>query len=279
MKPRIHTVGLFDSGVGGLSVAAALLDVCPHLGLLCLGDQAHVPYGGRALSEVAGFARELTSFLFSHGADAVVMACNISSATALEGARTHYGAHAAFGVIEDGARVAAHQSPSGRIGVLATEGTVKTGAYSRTLRSIRPSATVVEVACPRFVPLVEADRVEGPEAEGAVAEALDPIRRGPCDTVILGCTHYPMLLPCLRRSAPELQFVDPARCIAERLRHRLAPGAASRLWTTGHPGTFQAAVHHWLSGRVTSPVEQARWRDGRLYVDDEDRFDASDARA
>jgi glutamate racemase len=265
--PPIFTLGLFDSGVGGLSVAAAVRAREPDIGLRVVADQAHVPYGGRPLDEIRGFAAEQTDALFRHGADAVVMACNISSATAVDDARRRHGTDRVFGVIEDGARHALTRSSSGRIGVLATDGTVRAGAYTRILREHDPRVAVTEVACPAFVPLVEAGATETPEAEGAVRAALEPIHRAGCDVVILGCTHYPMLLPALGRAAPELRFVDPALAVATRLAPRLRPGTDLAFWTTGTPHHFRAQLRRWLPDLGSPPVGGARWTENRLVVD------------
>jgi glutamate racemase len=169
------------------------------------------------LEEVCGFACGISAALFAAGCKAVVMACNISSAVALDTMQEAHPDSPVLGVILPGARAAAAQTLRRRVGVLATEGTVRSGAYVRALHAADPSLAVTQVACPRFVPLVEAGETETPEAVAAAQEYLAPLREANADVAILGCTHYPFLLPTLQRLAPELIFVDPAEQTAQTL--------------------------------------------------------------
>src|SRR5579871_5896704 len=203
-------IGVFDSGLGGLTVARCLREALPDESILYVADQAHVPYGGRDLSEVCGFACGISEALVGRGCKAIVMACNISSATALTAVREAHRAIPILGVIAPGARIAAQKTCNGRIGVLATLGTVKSGAYTRSLHALDPDLTVCEVGCPDFVPLVEDGKTESPEAFAAANRYLDTLRESKVDTVILGCTHYPFLLSTLRQAGPEFQYIDPA---------------------------------------------------------------------
>lgn len=239
-------LAFFDSGVGGLTVLRACLARRPLESTLYVADQAHVPYGGRALDEIQGFARDLTGHAFAGGAKLVIMACNVSSATYAPAAAATYGANRALGVVDPGARAAARTTRRGRIGVLATEGTVASGAYPDALGRLDPDLAVTQVACPLFVPLVEAGRTDGPEADAAVHEALAPLRTAGVDVAVLGCTHYPFLLPALRRAAPDLLFVDPAEATAEAVDAILAAEDGPR------PATYGPARHRWST---TGPLE------------------------
>jgi glutamate racemase len=248
-------IGLFDSGVGGLTVARALAQRLPKERLLYIADQAHVPYGGRPLPEIEGFAASLTGHLCEAGAKVVVMACNISSATAMGPVRRALGRGRVYGMIEAGARAALRQS-RGRIGVLATQGTVNTGAYPLALGE----ATVTQVACPRFVPLIEAGLMGSAEARAAATESLIPLFEAQVDTIILGCTHYPLLLADLSAAALALgvrpHFVDPADELAVELESALArdgllAGQTSGphlFATTGPLRTFMAQRATFTSG-------------------------------
>lgn len=267
-------IGVFDSGVGGLTVADALLRRYPGERLLYVADQAHVPYGGRPLEEVQGFAAEISAFLAGQGCRAIVMACNISSATALESVAAEFPHIPVLGVITAAARKAAFSSAAPRIGVLATEGTVRSRAYSAQIRSFNPDSFVEEIACPRFVPLVEMGETETAEAENACLEYLRPLALSGCDRVVLGCTHYPFLLPALRRAAnvlfsSDLTFIDPADEVAGALAETLPDlgwwnsGLPSLLLTTGDADTFRMRVPVFLPG-VDCEVAQAEWRGGRL---------------
>jgi glutamate racemase len=271
-------LGVFDSGVGGLTVVGALLRRFPSERILYVADQAHVPYGGRPLSEICGFASGISAFLAGHGCRAIVMACNISSATALTSVRADLAPLPVLGVIEAAARRAAVDSEEPRIGVLATEGTVRTGAYGATIRGLNANAFVREVACPRFVPLVEAGSLETEEALDAAREYLAPLAEARCDRVVLGCTHYPFLLPALKRVAGELfsrslAFIDPADEVADALcavtAMKEAPSSSaspSLLVTTSEADTFDRQSRVFLPG-VSCEIGEARWVERRLHFD------------
>jgi glutamate racemase len=190
------------------------LSQLPREELLYFADSAHVPYGGRPLDEVRGFALAICDFLVSSGVKMIVMACNISSAVALASARERYPQIPIIGVIAPGVQ-AAIDAGGRRIGVLATQGTVNSGAYSATVRATSTGIPVVEVPCPRFVPLVEAEETETRDALDAARTYLEPLARADCDSVILGCTHYPFLINALTHEARDLfpgmpKFIDPA---------------------------------------------------------------------
>jgi glutamate racemase len=269
-------LGVFDSGVGGLTVVGALLRRFPAERVLYVADQAHVPYGGRPLEEIRGFATGISRFLAEQGCRAVVMACNISSAVALEAARTELAPLPVLGVIEAAARKAEATAAEPRVGVLATEGTVRSGAYTAHLQAINPAARVVEVACPRFVPLVEAERTETDEALDAAREYLTPLAAAGCDIVVLGCTHYPYLLPALQAAAADLfptpiTFLDPAHEMADALAAAL-PDLGNRpheghslLLTTGVPEHLAAQQPRFLPG-ISAETGGARWHAGRLEL-------------
>ena len=273
---RQAPIGVFDSGLGGLTVVSQILRLLPQEQILFIADQAHVPYGGRDLSEVRGFARGISEGLFGVGCKAIVMACNISSATALHAVHVEHPDALVLGVIEPGGRAAAAMTQNGRIGILATVGTVHSGAYTRTLRALDSQLFVQEVACPDFVPLVENDAMETPDAVRAAQTYLAPILDSGIDTVVLGCTHYPFLLPVLQSVAPHLRFVNPAeqtviemaealdvRCMAARGRER----ASTCLATTGDAKHFAVQLRRFLP-ETALPVHfaAARWNAGQLTI-------------
>lgn len=209
------TIGIRDSGVGGLTVARRVVERFPNANLLYFADTAHVPYGDKTPEQVRHFALSISQFLISQGAQMLVFACNTTSALALESARARFDVPI-FGVIRPGARVAANLS-QGKVGVLATAATVTSGVYSKVLRQYRVDLEIEEIGCPAFVPLVESERTESVEALEACKHYLAPLRRFGADTVILGCTHYPLLLPSLQKVAPEIRFIDPATAVAEEV--------------------------------------------------------------
>lgn len=218
-------IGVFDSGVGGLTVAAALRRRLPEETLLYLGDLARLPYGTKSPETVTRYALNAAAFLAARGIKMLVVACNTASAHALAALG---GAHAGLpvlGVVEAGAAVAAARSGSGRIVVAATEGTCRSGAFARAILARRPDAHVVQVPCPMFVALAEEGLTEGPIAEDMVRHYLAEHFHGPdaADCLVLGCTHFPLLSGALRRAlgdAPVL--VDCAEAVAAQAAGELA---------------------------------------------------------
>lgn len=256
---------MFDSGVGGLTVLTRLARLLPFERILYIADQAHVPYGGRPLDEIHTLALGLSEHLFGEGCKAVVMACNISSATALDDVAARHLDRPTLGMIVPGASAAATRTKNGRIGVLATAGTVASEAYPRAFARMESSLEVRQVACPDFVPLVERGAVHGEDAERAARTYLAPLLEADVDTVVLGCTHYPYLLSTLERVAPAVRFVDPAEHTVIALREQLArrdllalepPAAPHKLFTTGDLATF--------STQLTALVGDARYEVERL---------------
>lgn len=258
LEPR-PVIGIRDSGVGGLTVARAIRKVLAPARLLYFADTAHVPYGDREPDEVKFFALSISRFLLAQGAQALVFACNTTSAYALDDARAEFSVPV-VGMIEPGARAALEATRSGRVGVLATQATVDSGVYSRTLLSLRSDAWVREVGCPRLVPLVEGERTEGAEAEQAARKYLGPLIESCCDTVILGCTHYPLLLPVLRAVAPGIRFIDPAHAVAREVevQSRSLPASARAAGSGDESDLFYVSgesdgVRHWIQKLLGLP--------------------------
>ena len=206
-------IGLFDSGLGGLTVLRQLISRRPRQSCLYLGDTARVPYGQRSVEEIRSIAAEVVCWLHQQGVELLVMACNTTNALAFDIAVAEAGVPV-VGLIDS----AASTLESLRVGILATSATVSSGAYGRAIRANQPAARVVEVACPAFVPLIEAGQLDGPEIEAAAQEYLEPLLQAGVETVVLGCTHYPLLVPLLERLLPkDVRLVDPAEATAHRL--------------------------------------------------------------
>ncbi|MCL6629545.1 MAG: glutamate racemase [Armatimonadetes bacterium] len=245
---RKAPIGIFDSGLGGLTVAKQIMKRLPYERIAYLGDQIHVPYGERSADEIRSFALGITEFLIRQNAKLVIMACNMSSATALEEARELFPQIPILGVIEAGARSAVSRAQCGPIGVLATTGTVSTRAYTKTLQKLLPNIEVIEQPCPKFVPLVEAGKFDSPEAEMAVIEYTEPLLSAGCRTIILGCTHYPFLTDTIRRVVgPDVTIVDPAEETAAEAEQILLQSGITTVpgenpehtyYTTGSPERF-----------------------------------------
>ncbi|MEP0815304.1 MAG: glutamate racemase [bacterium] len=207
-------VGMFDSGIGGLTVYKELMRHAPSVPVLYFGDTYHVPYGSRPLGQIRQFALNAIDFLASRGAQVVAVACNVSSSV-LTKADIETAPVPVFGLVAGGAQHAVNLSRSGKIGVIATEATIKSGSYQREITVRRTDALVVAVPSPKLVPLIEEGQRDTDAVYAACREYLEPIKAAGCDTVVHGCTHYPLLQDALSEIAgPGITFVDPAAYLA-----------------------------------------------------------------
>ncbi|MBO7393311.1 MAG: glutamate racemase [Abditibacteriota bacterium] len=214
-------IGVFDSGMGGLSVASEILKVLPEESVAYFADFAHVPYGERPYSEIRSFALAISEFLVSRGAKAIVMACNVSSAVAMDTVRERFPRIPVIGMIKSGAKAAVAAAAGKPVGVLATTGTIKSKAYDAEIAKLAPEIPVFGVGCPRFVPLVEAGKTHSPEAMEAAREYAEPLTKADCGTIVLGCTHYPFLADAVRAAAPKAKLINPAEEAASYLKQTL----------------------------------------------------------
>ena len=248
-------IGVIDSGVGGLTVAKEIMRQLPNETIYYTGDTARCPYGPRPAEEVKAYTWEMTRFLIEKNIKMLVIACNTATAVVLEEIRTALSIPV-IGVIHPGARAAIKQTRNDQIGVLGTVGTIQSGAYEKVLTSINNKAIVTSLACPKFVPLVESGEYKGTMAERIVAETLIPFQNTEIDTVILGCTHYPLLEPIIANVLGDrVQIIssgeETAREVSAILDYKklLAEGA-SRLshvfYTTGSRELFYEIASDWL---------------------------------
>ncbi len=191
-------IGIFDSGIGGLTVAREIVRRLPHESLVYFGDTARVPYGPKSVETVRRYSREATSFLLSRGVKAVVVACNTATAAALETLRAELPVPV-VGVIEPGARAAVAATHTGRVGVIGTAGTIRSGAYDLAVRRRLANARVYAQPCPLFVPIVEEGMEAAPATQLIAEQYLAPLRAMDVDALVLGCTHYPRLRPVIQR--------------------------------------------------------------------------------
>jgi glutamate racemase len=261
-EPRTRPIGVFDSGVGGLTVLAALREVLPGESLIYLGDTARLPYGTKSFSTVTRYAIQAARVLVDQGIKLLVVACNTASALALDDLAIEFYDVPVIGVLRPGADAACLGSTTGRIAVIATESTTSHGAYEREIRRIRPDARVVSRACSLFVALVEEGWTKGPIVRAVAHEYLDPIFAGvgggvgAPDSLVLGCTHFPALTETLREVVgPEVLIVDSARTTAEAVREELikrhlardGEGAPTiRLMATDSPARFARVAAHLI---------------------------------
>ena len=252
-------IGIFDSGVGGLTVYRALHFRLPEERFVYLGDTARVPYGTKSLATVERYAVENARFLEAHGVKLLVVACNTASALALPAIRASVRLPV-VGVIEPGAVAAVGGSGGGAIGVIATESTVRSGAYRREIERLAPGAEVVERACPLFVPLAEEGWGETDVARAVAAEYLKDFRGGRIDALVLGCTHYPILRRVIQETVgPGVRLIDSGEAAARSVEELLARESLRRKTDTA-------------TGRLFA--ERAR---ERRLCDDLDHFYVTDA--
>lgn len=252
-------LGIFDSGLGGLTVARAIHRHLPGESTIYFGDTARVPYGPKSPETVRRYSLEILDWLLGEGVKAVVVACNTSTAHALEvlAARSPV---PVLGVIEPGARAAVRISPHGPVGVIGTAGTVASGAYPRALHALASGVRVVQQACPLFVPLVEEGWFDHPATDLVAREYLAPLLAEGIEALVLGCTHYPLLAPVLSGVAgPDVSLVDSAEETALALeallrdRHLTAPvgaGSSHRYVVSDDPERFAAVASRFLGERA-----------------------------
>jgi len=267
MSSRDLPIGVFDSGIGGLTVVRALTKTLPQEELIYLGDTARVPYGTRSASTVIRYARSCASLLADHGLKMLVVACNTVSAVALDMLRVELDVPV-LGVIAPGARLAVDQSAAGRIGVIGTRGTVASGAYPRAVAAVDTRAEVVAAAAPLLVPLAEEGWTDGDIPRLAARRYLEPLCDQGIDTLLLGCTHYPVLWDAINDALGELstdpvKVIDSASAVARavsdllsqrgRCAERDTPGRQTFL-ATDDPEGFREVGSRFL-GRPIGHVE------------------------
>jgi glutamate racemase len=206
--PQDLPIGVFDSGVGGLTVLRELQSQLPHESFLYFGDTAHVPYGTRSQDEIQELVRQILTWMADQPVKMAIMACNTSSALALDAVR-HEFQIPILGIILPGARAAVRSGR--RIGVIATPATVASNCYKQAISEINPEVEVFQVACPEFVPLIEANRILHPQTRSIVWNCLQPLVETEIDTLVYGCTHYPYLAPVIEQLLPRsVTLVNPA---------------------------------------------------------------------
>jgi len=256
-------IGVFDSGVGGLTVARAILDQLPHESILYIGDTAHSPYGPKPIAEVRALAIDVMDRLVSSGVKALVIACNSASSAVLRDARERYALGAGVPVVEviqPAVRRAVAATRSGKVGVIGTRATIGSGAY-RDAFAAAPHLELTMAAAPRFVEFVERGVTSGPEVLAAAREYLEPVRAAGVDTLVLGCTHYPLLTGVISYvMGEEVTLVSSAEetakdtfrmLVAHDLERDLAaPPPAHRFLATGDAESFSRLARRFLGPEV-----------------------------
>lgn len=266
-----QAIGIFDSGVGGLTVLREISKVLPQEDTIYFGDTARVPYGTKSPETVVRYSREITSFLVRRDIKLLVVACNTASAVALNALKREFRIPV-VGVIEPGARRAVEVSRSGRIGVIGTAGTIKSSAYSRAIKRLAPAAEVLTRACPLFVPLAEEGWTDNQVARLTAQLYLQELRDSGVDTLVLGCTHYPLLKGIIGEiMGPDVVLVDSAeetgRTVAEILTKKKLLRPASEkgnhhYFVSDIPAGFVRVGNRFLGGRL-GDVYQVNLEDER----------------
>ena len=265
MNTRQRPIGVFDSGIGGLTVVHALRALLPNERIYYLGDTARVPYGGKSAATIERYSLEITEMLLAENCKTIVVACNTASALALPRLESTTPIPVT-GVIRPGAQAAVAATRNGHIGVIGTRATIRSGAYERALRTFDPIVRITARACPLFVPLIEEGWLEGEVTDRVVRQYLTPLVEEGVDTLVLGCTHYPLLRSVIEDAlsthptGQAVRVIDSAQVTAEQVASRLdlAPDGkrepAVRFYATDSVVKFRALGTQFL-GRPIDGVE------------------------
>ncbi|OGO65611.1 MAG: glutamate racemase [Chloroflexi bacterium RBG_19FT_COMBO_55_16] len=264
-------IGIFDSGVGGLSVLRAVQRELPQEALIYLADQVHVPYGLRPVEQVRAFAEGIAHYLLSQGAKLIVVACNTASAAALHSLRQTFPEQTFVGM-EPAVKPAAEHTHTGVVGVLATPATFQGALYASVIERFASGVTVLQDTCPGMVMEIEAGHLDTSEVRAILEHALNPMLAQGIDTVVLGCTHFPFVIPLIEDIVgPGVRVIDPAPAIARQVRRLLDSNVLlsstsrpdeARYLTSGDPAQLAALLPELLGGR--GEVRQVRWIEGKL---------------
>ena len=251
-------IGVFDSGVGGLTVLKEITRKLPQESVIYFGDTARVPYGNRSKKEILRFVREIITWMIELDVKMIVMACNTSSALVLEEVRSEFPIPI-LGIILPGARAAVKSGNS--IGVISTQATADSNAYEQAVHEINPAAKVWQQGCPDFVPLIESDRIHDPYTLAVAKRYIEPLIANGIDTLVCGCTHYPHLAPVFKQIVPRsITLVNPAIHVTTAAQQELeilglsrpktsTPSGKTEFYVSGNPDHFAQVSQQWLGYR------------------------------
>jgi glutamate racemase len=267
MPQQNQPIGVFDSGVGGLSVLRAMRRLMPEEPVIYFGDQGHVPYGPRPMRQVRDFSEAITRFLLDQNAKLIVVACNTASAAALHYLREKFH-DVPFVGMEPAVKPAAEYTQSGIVGVLATPATFQGALYASVLERFANGVEVLQHTCPGLVGQIEKGELDGDETRAILEDALRPMLERGIDTVVLGCTHYPFVIPLIEQIVGEsVRVIDPAPAVAKQARRLLEAGgmknpagthAEVQLYTSGDVVSLQSLLPRLLG--ESGPVYPAIWQ-------------------
>jgi glutamate racemase len=262
------TIGLFDSGVGGLSVLKEIRTQMPLADVVYFADSGHVPYGPRPLAQVRAFSEGITQFLQAHGADVIVIACNTASAAALKYLRATY-PNLPFVGMEPAVKPAAEQTKSGVVGVLATPATFQGELFASVVERFAQGVTVLREVCPGLVQQIEAGELDTPKTEAMLRGWVEPMMAQGIDAIVLGCTHFPFIRPTLEKiCGPSVRVIDPAPAVARqtlRVLNGVANGAGQIKYFTSGPAAAMQKQIKQLSG-ASVEVQAVSWDEANQQV-------------
>lgn len=270
---KINPIGVFDSGVGGLSVLRAIRELLPSQPVIYLADQAHVPYGVRSLEEVRQFSHAVTRYLLSMGCRLIVVACNTASVAALKSLREEF-TEIPFVGMEPAVKPAAEQTHSRVVGVLATFATFQGQMYNSVVERFAQGVTLLQDHCPGLVAQIEKGEFNSPTTEKILRNALEPMMEKGVDTVVMGCTHYPFVIPLIKKiTGPDVQVIDPAPAIARQVKRLLEnrgwmppaePIAGVKFITTGDAEEFSRLLPLFIN--ENAQIMKVNWSDDPLSI-------------
>jgi len=268
-------IGVFDSGVGGLSVWREVDALMPAQAIVYFADQGHIPYGPRPMEEIRLFSEAIVRFLLEQGCGIIVVACNTASAAALKHLRAAF-PDVPFVGMEPAVKPAAQTTRTGQVGVMATPATFQGELFASVVERFANGVQLINQVCPGLVEQVEAGRLDTPDTETMLRQYLAPMMEANVDTIVLACTHYPFLAPAIRRIVgPAVQVIDPAPAIARQVKRvmeqrglLLSVDEAKRVfYTSGDAKTFAQTLKH-LAG-TDGDIRAARWNEARRFLSEE----------
>lgn len=267
-------IGIFDSGVGGISVLRAIRELMPEESIVYFGDQEHVPYGSRSMEQIQSFSEAITWFLLEQGAKIIVVACNTASAAALKYLRGKFPAVQFVGM-EPAIKPAAEHTKTGKVGVLATPATFQGALYASVVERFANGVELFQDTCPGLVQQIERGNLAGEETKRILENALQPMLQQSIDTVVLGCTHYPFVIPLIQQIVGEdARVIDPAPAVARQTARlleaegmRSKSGGQIKLYTSADPEALEALLPVLLG--ESTEVRRAEWVDDASLREEE----------
>ena len=270
MSKLIQPIGVFDSGVGGLSVLRAIRMLMPGETVLYFGDQGHVPYGPRSMEQIQNFSEGITKFLLDHDSKLIIVACNTASAAALTYLRRCFPSVSFVGM-EPAVKPAAETTRTGRVGVLATPATFQGALYASVVERFAAGVELFQHTCPGLVEQIENGELDSAKTRAILEDALHPMLEKNIDTVVLGCTHYPFVIPLIERIVGEkVRVIDPAPSVAKQanrlleaagMRNQSQEQATVRFFTSGEPSAMKSMLPVLL--RESGDVVSVTWINDR----------------